>query len=93
MINKQPARFVLFGIFILTFLSLLAGISFPSNAAAPHLAGTPSPGVGATAIVPNTGNQNANAVGIGWIIWAILGIAIIALIIALASSRTTHSDL
>jgi len=53
---------------------------------------TPLPGDPVVTGIPDTGadaNQTAN---LSWVIWAILGISLLALLIALVSRGTTRSD-
>lgn len=82
--------------FVLLVIVVLSGFSFPVGfAAQPPQTGT---AVSPTAmLIPNTGGNQVVAVsgdnsGLGWIVWVILGIAIIALIAALVSRGSSQND-
>ncbi len=49
---------------------------------------------GVTVVVPNTGTTQTGGTGYGWIIWVVLGIALVALIVALVArpSETHYHD-
>lgn len=54
---------------------------------------TPLPGDPVATGIPNTGSQADTTMNLSWVIWAILGISVLALLIALVSRGTTRSDI
>ena len=55
--------------------------------------GTPFPGDPMATGIPNTGGNVTDPVGLSWVIWAILGISVLALLIALLTRGTARRDL
>lgn len=92
MINRHKARILVFGLGLFALSLSLIGWIIPVQAAMPALQTTPM-AIGTPAI-PNTGaNPPSTSLGLGWIVWVILGIAIIALIVALATRSSSTTEL
>ncbi len=78
---------MVFGVAAMAFSSVQA--AGPSGIA---LQTTPMPGDNLSPTgIPNTGTVAATPGGLGWVIWAILGISVLALIVALAT-RSYRND-
>ncbi len=91
--NRHKARILVFGLILFALAFSLGGWIIPAEAAGPaRQMMTPMPT--GTAMIPNTGANPANTgLGLGWIVWVILGIAIIALIVALATRSSSTTEL
>lgn len=89
-------KIVLIAGLILIALGIAAFAFSPAQAFTPGdvvaMQTTPLPGDPVATGIPNTG-QDANAtMDLSWVIWAILGISLLALVVALLSRGTTRSD-
>jgi predicted MFS family arabinose efflux permease len=64
-----------------------------SNGVGIAFQGTPLPGDAMSTGIPNTGGNVTDPAGLSWVIWAILGISVLALLIALVTRGTARRDL
>lgn len=87
---------ILLGGLALIALAVAAFAFSPVQAFAPGDVGamqtTPLPGDPVVTGIPNTGQDAGTTANLSWVIWAILGISLLALLIALLSRGTTRSD-
>jgi hypothetical protein len=85
--NRALPVGLIVGVIVFTFAFVFAVT--PGLAAQPaiHAQATVVPPVSVTAVIPNTGSNNTvvnnGPAGVSWIVWVIIGVAIIVLLIAL----------
>lgn len=92
----QAYKIILLGSLALVALAVAAFAFSPVQAFSPGdltaMQTTPLPGDPVVTGIPNTGEDANATMNLSWVIWAILGISLLALLIALMSRGTTRSD-
>lgn len=92
----RSRKIVLLGVLGLIALAVAAFAFSPVQAFSPGdvtaMQTTPLPGDPVVTGIPDTGGDENATMNLSWVIWAILGISLLALLIALMSRGTTRSD-